>query len=102
MPRPDDVQSALSPHLERGAMRPRHTHLELFSAVSPFLSGARLRIADSIFPAAIMRSRLTVWGRTEASPSRRCEVCPSIAGDLLTGPELNCEKEQHDRRRGRP
>ena len=28
--------------------------LELFSAVSPFLSGARLRIADSIFPAAIM------------------------------------------------
>jgi hypothetical protein len=29
------------------------------SAVSPFLSGAWLRIADSIFPAATIRSRLT-------------------------------------------
>ena len=31
------------------------------SAVSPFLSGAWLRIAVSIFPAATMRSRLTAW-----------------------------------------
>ena len=31
------------------------------SAVSPFLPGAWLRIAVSIFPAATMRSRLTAW-----------------------------------------
>jgi hypothetical protein len=35
--------------------------LPIQSAVSPFLSGAWLRIAVSIFPAATMRSRLTAW-----------------------------------------
>ncbi len=39
---------------------PSHS-LPIQSAVSPFLSGAWLRIAVSIFPAAIMRSRLTAW-----------------------------------------
>jgi len=35
--------------------------LPIQSAVSPFLFGAWLRIAVSIFPAATMRSRLTAW-----------------------------------------
>jgi len=35
--------------------------LPIQSAVSPLLSGAWLRIAVSIFPAAAMRSRLTAW-----------------------------------------
>jgi len=53
-------QSALSPHLERGARRPTaYVHvleelilsrLPIQSALSPFLSGAWLRITRNMFP----------------------------------------------------